>query len=106
MANQETAHATLLTSMLGPGAAQQCKYQYPFNTVRECALLSPLSDILELTGWQSSISLSCSRDGAKAASTVRSTLSRSAHIADTHIGFLSRAPTWDIPARNLTCSQR
>ncbi|KAF9554658.1 hypothetical protein CPC08DRAFT_712715 [Agrocybe pediades] len=35
MAEQELGHATLLTNILGPRAAKQCTYQYPFETVRE-----------------------------------------------------------------------
>ncbi|KAF8988245.1 Rds1 protein [Cyathus striatus] len=35
MAEQEVGHATAITNMLGPSAAQPCKYKYPFITVRE-----------------------------------------------------------------------
>ncbi|PPQ74043.1 hypothetical protein CVT24_012345 [Panaeolus cyanescens] len=35
MAEQELGHAILLTNILGERAAKQCKYQYPFKTVRE-----------------------------------------------------------------------
>ncbi|KAF4609536.1 hypothetical protein D9613_012255 [Agrocybe pediades] len=35
MAEQELGHATLLTNILGPRAAKQCTYQYPFEAVRE-----------------------------------------------------------------------
>ncbi|KAH9483520.1 Protein rds1 [Psilocybe cubensis] len=35
MAEQEVGHAELLTNILGPRAAKQCTYQYPFETVRE-----------------------------------------------------------------------
>lgn len=35
MADQEVSHAELLTNMLGPRAAKQCTYQYPFKTVRQ-----------------------------------------------------------------------
>ncbi|KAF8972148.1 Rds1 protein [Flammula alnicola] len=35
MADQEAGHAELLTNILGEGAAKQCTYQYPFETVRE-----------------------------------------------------------------------
>ncbi|MBW0486280.1 hypothetical protein O181_025995 [Austropuccinia psidii MF-1] len=34
-ADQEVSHATVLSNMLGGRAAKQCKYQYPFKTVRE-----------------------------------------------------------------------
>lgn len=35
MANQEVGHAQLLTDILGPAAAKQCTYKYPYQTVRE-----------------------------------------------------------------------
>lgn len=35
MAQQEIGHATLLSNILGPNAAKQCTYQYPFTNVRE-----------------------------------------------------------------------
>ncbi|KAF8643236.1 hypothetical protein AX16_009125 [Volvariella volvacea WC 439] len=35
MAEQEVGHATMVSNMLGPGAAKQCIYQYPFTNVRE-----------------------------------------------------------------------
>ncbi|KAL7269768.1 hypothetical protein RUND412_007553 [Rhizina undulata] len=35
MANQEIGHAELISNMLGPNAAQQCTYQYPFTDVRQ-----------------------------------------------------------------------
>jgi len=35
MADQEVGHAQLLSSILGPRAAKQCKYSYPFKTVRQ-----------------------------------------------------------------------
>ncbi|KAG0354825.1 ferritin-like domain-containing protein [Gamsiella multidivaricata] len=35
MADQEVGHATNVYNMLGPAAAKPCKYQYPFQTVRE-----------------------------------------------------------------------
>ncbi|KAH9453087.1 hypothetical protein Pst134EB_017021 [Puccinia striiformis f. sp. tritici] len=35
MADQEVSHATVLSNMLGPRAAKQCKYKYPFKTVKQ-----------------------------------------------------------------------
>jgi hypothetical protein len=35
MADQELGHATVLSNILGPKAALQCTYQYPFTDVRE-----------------------------------------------------------------------
>lgn len=35
MAEQEIGHSTLLSNILGPNAAKQCTYQYPFTNVRE-----------------------------------------------------------------------
>jgi len=35
MADQEVGHAKLLSNILGPKAAKQCEYQYPFKTVPE-----------------------------------------------------------------------
>ncbi|PLW09709.1 hypothetical protein PCANC_02132 [Puccinia coronata f. sp. avenae] len=35
MADQEVSHATVLSNMLGPRAAKQCQYKYPFKTVQE-----------------------------------------------------------------------
>ncbi|KAF5377113.1 hypothetical protein D9757_008788 [Collybiopsis confluens] len=35
MADQEVGHAKVLTDILGPNAAKQCDYQYPFTTVPE-----------------------------------------------------------------------
>ncbi|EFP84942.2 uncharacterized protein PGTG_10413 [Puccinia graminis f. sp. tritici CRL 75-36-700-3] len=35
MADQEVSHATVLSNMLGPRAAKQCQYRYPFKTVKE-----------------------------------------------------------------------
>ncbi|KIK71562.1 hypothetical protein GYMLUDRAFT_66753 [Collybiopsis luxurians FD-317 M1] len=35
MADQEVGHAKVLTDILGPNAAKQCEYQYPFTTVPE-----------------------------------------------------------------------
>ncbi|GAO51294.1 hypothetical protein SAICODRAFT_158097 [Saitoella complicata NRRL Y-17804] len=35
MADQEVGHATLLSNILGPRAAKQCVYRYPFHTVEE-----------------------------------------------------------------------
>lgn len=35
MAEQEIGHAALLSNILGPNAAKQCTYQYPFTNVRQ-----------------------------------------------------------------------
>ncbi|KZT29028.1 Rds1 protein [Neolentinus lepideus HHB14362 ss-1] len=35
MADQEAGHAILLSNMLGPTAAKQCNYTYPFDSVRD-----------------------------------------------------------------------
>jgi len=35
MADQEVSHATVLSNMLGPRAAKQCQYRYPFKTVKQ-----------------------------------------------------------------------
>ncbi|KAK9473938.1 uncharacterized protein V1510DRAFT_413104 [Dipodascopsis tothii] len=35
MAEQEKGHAELITNLLGPSAATECEYSYPFETVQE-----------------------------------------------------------------------
>ncbi|KAI0369661.1 Rds1 protein [Pilatotrama ljubarskyi] len=35
MADQEVGHATLISNILGTGAAKQCNYTYPFESVRD-----------------------------------------------------------------------
>ncbi|KIM69182.1 hypothetical protein SCLCIDRAFT_1176906 [Scleroderma citrinum Foug A] len=51
MADQEVGHAEMITNLLYPHGAKQCKYQYPFNTVREFFDFCQKASIPLLTRW-------------------------------------------------------